>query len=162
MFVHNRIPNFAPRCMRARSDACRRRIVSRQHLRARRHLVFDLSDNLLRLDISPVDHQPTRTFRNPSTKENHYETQRRADSKRAAPSQPDWQPPRIKQHKSRPGTKRCPEPVGTVDQQIDATAYTRRNQFVDGGIDCCVFAADARPCERAEKSVARKTPGESG
>src|SRR5206468_9109563 len=100
--------------------------------------------------------------RNPSAKENYDQSKRRADSKRATPSQPDRQPTRIKQHNRRPGTERCPEPVGTIDHQIDAAADTRRNQFVDRRIDRRVFATDARACQCPKKSVARETPGESG
>src|SRR4029453_1969227 len=104
MFVQDRMPDFRPGRMRARSNP------SWQHCsRGRRPLPsaracdfsFDFANNLFRLGIPSVNHQPARTFWNPSAKENHNETQRGANPERAAPSEPDWQPARIKQHEGR-------------------------------------------------------------
>src|SRR6266487_3243344 len=93
MFVDDRIPNFVPWRVRARSNARGRRIAVarigdpgciRSHDRS-----FDLTNDSFRLLISSVNHEPARTFRNPSAKENYDQTKHRADPKCAAPTQPD-------------------------------------------------------------------------
>src|SRR5436190_24012942 len=103
MFVHDRMPDFPPGRMRARSNPRWQHlpvaaVYDRRTLRAC-DLSLDFANNLFRLGIPSVNHQPARAFRNPSTKENHYETEHGANPERAAPSQPDWQPARTKQHK---------------------------------------------------------------
>src|SRR6516225_2430315 len=60
---------------------------------------LDVCHDLLCFLIAAVNHQPTRTLRNPTAKENDDEPERRADSKRAAPPEPDWNIARIKKHK---------------------------------------------------------------
>src|SRR5438105_8606603 len=51
MFVHNRIPNLAPRCVRARVNARGWCVMRRKHFWMRRDFAFDLSDNLFRLGV---------------------------------------------------------------------------------------------------------------
>src|SRR4029453_17308470 len=92
--------------MRARSNPRWRSGSCRIAVAGACDLSLDLANNLFRLGISSVNHQPARTFWNPSAKENYNETQRGADPERAAPSQPDWQPARIKQHEGR-GRPKC-------------------------------------------------------
>src|SRR5882724_1060870 len=104
MFMHDRIPNFPPRRVRARSNPRERSVVvptSRDDPgRLRSHdLLFHLSNDSLSFIVPPVNHQPARTFRNPTTKENHDEPQRRADSKRTSPPEPRWDVTRIEQNK---------------------------------------------------------------
>src|SRR5882724_8762265 len=99
MFVDDCIPNFMPGCMCAGSNA-REEQVSVAAVCDRRtfrntNLSFHVADNLLRLLIAAMNHQPTRTLRNPTAKENHNETERRTDSKGTSPSQPDRYPARI-------------------------------------------------------------------
>src|SRR5438094_6770847 len=109
-----------------------------------------------------MNHQPTWTLRNPAPKENHNKTQRRTNSKSESPSKPNRDAARIEQHKRGGRPQRSADPVRAIDNQINTAAHARRNQFVDGGIDRGVLAADPCTGQRAEECVAPKIPGESG
>ena len=74
-------------------------------------LLFHLSNDSLSFIVPPVNHQPTRALRNPATKENYDEPQRRADSKRASPPEPRRHVVRIEQNKRRSRTHRSANPV---------------------------------------------------
>src|ERR671919_1578824 len=130
MFVHDGIPDFRPGRMRARSNPRWRHIAvvpTCRDDRGRsyaRDLLLDFANNLFRLVIPSMDHKPARTFWNPSAKENNNETQQGANPECAPPSQPDWQPARIKQHKRRGRADGGANPVRAVNYQIDPAADT--------------------------------------
>src|SRR5712692_8608362 len=92
MFVHNCFPNFSPRRMRTRVDSRRRRVMRGQSFGMRYETVLNVLHDSFRLSILPVNHEPARTFRNPTAKEDHDQTQCCADSKRTTPAQPNRQP----------------------------------------------------------------------
>src|SRR4029077_19525315 len=110
MFVYDRVPNFAPRCMCPRSNPRGRFAVGGIGCPARRigahNLSFHFADDAFCFVVTTMNHQPAWTLRNPAAKENHDQTQRRTDSKRQPPSKPDWNPTRIEQHK-RGGCAQC-------------------------------------------------------
>src|SRR5438552_4693414 len=120
MFVHDRIPNFPPWRMRARSNPRERFVVvptSRDDPgRLYSHdLLFHLSNNSLSFIVPPMNHQPPRALRNPAAKENYDEPQSRADSECAPPPEPDWNSPRIEQNKRRTCAQGRPDPIRAVD-----------------------------------------------
>src|SRR4029453_4490692 len=116
MLVHDRVPNLVPRCMCPCSNPRGKQITvvptSRDDRRAFRskNLSFHCADNLFGFIIPTIDHQPPRTLGNPAAKENHNETERRANSKSETPSQPNWDPTRIEQHKRRGPAERGADP----------------------------------------------------
>src|SRR4029077_1085141 len=139
MLMYDGVPNFMPRRMRACSNPGEPRaivaaVADRGSLRSK-NLSLDVINDLFRFIVAPMNHQPTRTLRNPASKENHNETERRADSKSETPSKPDWYSTRIEQNKRGGCTERSADPVRAVDDQIDAAAYACRNQLVNCGID---------------------------
>src|SRR5438876_3629862 len=96
MFVHDRVPNFVPRCMRARSNTREecggsigvlewwsngfwRRCITPMLLYSitplRSDPSFHFADDPLCFVVAPMNHQPSRTLRNPASKENHNETE---------------------------------------------------------------------------------------
>ncbi len=52
------------------------------------------------------------------------------------------------------------EPVGGVDDEVDAAAQAGGDQLVDGGVDGCVLATDAEAGDEAEEGVAVEVPRE--
>src|SRR4029453_2564982 len=112
MFVYDRVPNLMPRRMCACSNARREELAAAVAAVVDRGRVgqpdprFPFGDDPLRLFIATMNHQPTRTLRNPTAKENHNKTERSADSKSETPSQPGWYPTRIEQNK-RGGCAEC-------------------------------------------------------
>src|SRR5947208_5965287 len=101
MCWYARIRDLPPRRMRTRANSNRRRIMRGQVFGMRDETAFDFLDDSFRLNILPVDHQPARTFRNPSPKKNHDQAERCADSKGKTPTQPDWQSSRVEKDKRR-------------------------------------------------------------
>src|SRR4029077_758688 len=83
-------------------------------------------------------------------------------SKCASPTKPRRNVARIQQQKCGRSAKCRADPVRTVDDQIDAAAHARRNQFVNRRIDGRVFAANARARDRAKERIAPEVPGQSG
>src|SRR5215510_5868834 len=167
MFVHDRIPNFMPGRVCPRSNARGEQVTAAVAAVADRgrtrnaNFSFHIANYLFRFRIATMNHQPTRTFWNPAAKENHNETKRRADSKSETPTQPDWYPTRIEQHQRSGCTKCGTDPVRAIDDQINPSAHTCRNQFVNCRVDRSVFAADACAGQRAKECVAPEVPGES-
>ena len=114
MFVHNRVPNFPPRRVRARSNPRRHFLVAGIGDPGRicsQDLSFHFSNDFFRLDIPPVNHQPTWAFGNPAAKENHDKPQGRADCKRAAPAQPDRNVAGVEQNECRSCAYGSADPV---------------------------------------------------
>ena len=151
---------WRPRRVGARAHARRRTIVRRE--RAGRQRAFDFVDNAFRFRAASVDQKPARAFRDPAAKEDDDEAEGCADGEGEAPAEPERQITRIEQDNRRGGAHRGADPIGTVDEESDAAAETRRNQLVDGGIDRGVFAADAGAGQGTEKSVTREAPGKCG
>src|SRR5437870_12617643 len=117
MFMHDRIPTFPPRRMRARSNPGERGFVvvptspDDPGRLCSHDLLFHLSNDSLSFIVPPVNHQPSRAFRNPATKENYDESQRRADSECAPPPQPNWNSLRIEQNKCRSSAECRADPI---------------------------------------------------
>src|SRR5438105_15348049 len=77
MLMGDRVPNFQPRRVRSRVNSGWRRItVAAVYDRRTPDFLFDFVDNFLRFGVSPMNHQPTRAFRNPAAKENYNEAER--------------------------------------------------------------------------------------
>src|SRR5262245_18394891 len=115
MFMHNRVPDFAPGRMSASANArgeCFTVAAGADGGYAHAlNLLLHVRNNLFRLMIPPVNHQPARTLRNPAAKENHHLSQRCADSECQAPSEPDWNVARIEQHERSTRAHRGADPV---------------------------------------------------
>src|SRR6266516_2846296 len=117
MFVHNRIPNFPPQGMRARTNPRGLRSVVVPTSRddpgrlCSHDFLFHLSNDSLSFIVPPVNHQPARAFRNPATKENYDESQRLADSECAPPPQPNWNSLRIEEHECCGCAHRSADPI---------------------------------------------------
>ena len=68
-------------------------------------------------------------------------------------------------HEQLVGEERCErgsDPPAAVDRERDPSAHARRDQLVDGGVDGCVFAADACAGEDPEDGEAVEVPREGG
>src|SRR5213080_3049139 len=92
MFVHDRIPNFPPRRVRARANARWEHLtvaaVSDRRSTRTANLSFYLGNDFFRFIIAAMNHQPAWTLRNPAPEENHDEPQGGADSKCESPPEP--------------------------------------------------------------------------
>src|SRR5256714_14675918 len=87
MLVHDRIPDFVPRCVGAHSHSHRRLTVAAVYVR--RVLSLHFNKNLLRLGRPAMNEQPARALRNAAPKENYDEPKRRADFVSKSPAKPD-------------------------------------------------------------------------
>src|SRR2546423_5165398 len=129
MLVHDRIPDFVPRCVGAHSHSHRRLTVAVVY--DRRVLSLHFIKNLLRLGRPAMNEQPARALRNPAPKENHDEPKRRADSESESPAKPDREPTWIEEHDRCRRTHRSPNPVRAVNHQIYPATNARWNQFIN-------------------------------
>src|SRR5437870_13533336 len=91
MFVNDRVPDFPPGRMRARSNARQQdlaiaAVYDRRTCRSH-NLSLHFGNDLFRLDITARDHEPARTLSNSVTKENHDQTKRPAASEYASPTE---------------------------------------------------------------------------
>src|SRR4051812_4804819 len=125
MFMRDRVPDLAPRCVSARSDTCRRTFVWKQRMCGNGSLNF--IENLFRLVRPAMNKKPARAFRNPTPKENDDESERGADTESEPPPEPDRETIRIEEKHCRSGAHGRANPIRTVDHQIHAATDPRRN-----------------------------------
>src|SRR6267142_2364979 len=112
MFVHNRVPDFAPGRMRTSANQnWSSGVLEYSITPLRGYLSLYVANNSLGFIVPPVNHQPARTLRNPATKENDNESQCCADSKCESPSKPDRNVARIEQQERGGGAHRSADPI---------------------------------------------------
>src|SRR5205807_9961690 len=92
----------------------------------------NLPHNLLSFVRSPVHHQPARTFRNPLSKKHDDQSKDRTDPEDKPPAEPDRKQIGVEKHHGCSRAERRADPVTAVDNEIDATAHSRRNKLIDG------------------------------
>ena len=109
-----------------------------------------------------MGHQPSGAFRNPQAHKKDGERQACANQERGAPAQLGIDNGRIKQHNRTGGPHSRTEPEAAVDDEVSPPAKPGWDEFLDGGIDGRVLAADARPGDETEHGEAPKIPGECG
>ncbi len=111
-------------------------------------LALDAVDDPLGLLLAAVDEQPARALGHVPAHEQDADAEDRAEAEGEAPAQVDREDVH-EQHVGAERAERRAEPVGAVDDQVDAAAHARRDQLVDGGVDRGVLAADAGSGEEA-------------
>ena len=129
----------------------------------RRRTRFSISRNdALGLVGAAMRHQPARAFRNP---EPHEED----DSPSAAPIRKASRQPNSGSMNA--GSSSTIEPAAPIAapiqklplmHEVGPAAHARRDQFLDGGIDRGIFAADAGAGEKAKQREAPEIPRQRG
>ncbi len=123
---------------------------------------FNTGHHRLGLRRAAMNQKPAGAFRHETAQEHHQPRQYTADDKSQAPAIGGRHQRRIQHHQGSQRAQCRADPVAAIDQKIDAAAKTRRGEFLDGGIDRGIFAADARAGERAEKCEGCEVPGKAG
>ena len=54
------------------------------------------------------------------------------------------------------------DPKGGIDHQIHVPTHARRDQFIDGRVDGCIFTADPRASQAPKQAKAKEIPGKRG
>src|SRR4029079_10482571 len=67
---------------------------------------------------------------------------------------------RIEQHQGAQGAESCPDPEAAIDGEVIPAAHAGRDEFLNGGIDRGVFAANAGAGEKSKEREACDIPGE--
>ena len=123
------------------------------------HIGLDLAHGLIGFLAPAMCHQPTRALGHKATQHQNGKAEHAADSKTQPPSNVDGKQALIEQQRRDRRTSRRTDPETAVDDEIDATAVFRRDQFVDRGIHGRVFAADPHSGQHAKQGKAQEIPG---
>src|SRR5690606_10297220 len=123
-------------------------------------LVLDAADDGLRLVAAPADEEPARALRYVPADEQDGEPEDDAEPEGDAPADVDGQV--VEQRHGEQGASGGAEPVAAVDEDVDAAAVLAGDEFVDGGVDGRVFAADAEPGQKPEQEEPPHTERERG
>src|ERR1051326_4727862 len=121
---------------------------------------LDVAHYLFGFRFAAMRHQPARAFRNGVAKENYDQPQHGADPERHSPTKTDRNNAGIEQSYDCGGADGSADPEAGIDDQVNAAPDASGNQFVDGGVDRGIFAANARAGERAKQRVRSEVPGE--
>ena len=107
-------------------------------------------------------HQPARTLGKESPQENDDQRQQATDDECQSPSHIGRKQPRIENDDRSERAKRSANPKAAVDDQVGLPAPPRRHEFLHGGIDRSVLAADAGAGCEAEQRERSEIPRQSG
>ena len=107
-------------------------------------------------------HQPTRTLRNPNAHEEDHDADPGADQESEPPTIFGMQHGRVEHDDGAGRARRRPDPEAAVDQKIGPAPHPRRDEFLNGGVDRRVFAADPRSGQEAKRREAPHVPREGG
>ena len=121
---------------------------------------LDVADDRLRLLLATVDEEPARTLRHVSANDENAQTDHGAEQEREAPADARGEQRLVEQQDRNSRAEGGADPVGAVDDQIDAAAHPRRDQLVDRRVDRRVLAADARAGEEAGDAEGQERGGE--
>lgn len=117
--------------------------------------------DLFGLIVAAMNDQPTRAFGDVVTEKDDADAKERSETEGESPGELLRNEVAVEED-DRDSSAECgSEPVGGVDDKVDAAAQTGRDKFVDGGVDGCVLAADAEAGDEAEERVAVEVPRES-
>ena len=111
-----------------------------------RNLILDTGDDRFRFLHPSMGHEPTGTFRDDSPEQHDAHAQDRSEPEAQPPSQIFRDNIWVQQHNDEECADCRSQPPAAVDRQVGTTAPARGDEFVDGGIDCRVFATDACAC----------------
>src|SRR5947209_16604074 len=136
------------------------RVRRRQAFRMCDCLSFHLGNNLFRLMLPAMDHQPARTFRHRVAQENNDDSQHCANAKSKSPAKCNGNNSGIKQTYGGGRANGCADPEAAVDNKVYAATDPRRDQLINGGIDCGIFSTNAGAGQRSKQRVGDKVPGE--
>src|SRR5688500_18041561 len=120
--------------------------------------LLDAGDDRLGLLFAAMGHEPARTFRDPHAHEEDDEAEDGADEEGHAPAKVRAEIGRVEQHDGSGGADRRADPETAVDDEIGPAANAGRDQFLDGGVDGRVLAADAGAGQEAEAAEAPHAP----
>src|SRR5450432_4385871 len=157
MLMDDRIPDFTERRMGSGIDADGL-MLCRFGLAMAGDFLLHFGHNAFRFSMTAVDHEPARAFRYRVAKEDNAQAKNRADAERQPPAQADGDNSHVKQHDGCTGTDGSADPEAGVDDEINASADTRGDQFIDGRVDGGIFAADAGAGQSSKKGVGGEIP----
>ena len=127
-----------------------------------RHVGLDRSDDALGLVDAAVEQEPARALGQMAANQEDDASQRRAEDEGEAPAEVRGDEARIEQDDRGRGAERGADPVGAVDDEVDAAAHVRGHQLVDGRVDGRALAADPRARDGAPEREAREADREPG
>ena len=87
--------------------------------------LFHAGHNAFGFGMAPVNHEPARTFRHGVAQKDDAKAENRTNAKREPPAEADGNNPHIQQHDACRGANGRSNPETGVDNQINASAYTR-------------------------------------
>ena len=111
---------------------------------------LDARDDRFGLALPPVQQEPARALRHVSAQREYREAQEAPRDERDPPAPCRREDARIEDDDRTNGTNRRADPEAAVDRQIDASTQPGRHEFLNGGIDRRIFAADAGTGEEAQ------------
>src|SRR5579864_5220792 len=123
-----------------------------------RDRALDITHDRIGLVGTAVNDQPARAFRNPYPHHEHDEPEDGAGEIGDPPPVIDSEPVRIEQDDRARRAKCGPDPEAAVDDEVGPTTIARRHQFLNGGIDGGVFAADAGSGQEPKQRITRNAP----
>ena len=106
------------------------------------NVLLDPLDDALRFVLPAVDEQPARTLGHVPPDDQDRQAEHDAEAERDTPAHVLRQEAGVEQENRRRRAERGADPVGAVDDQVDATANARGDQLVDRGVDRGILAAD--------------------
>ena len=123
---------------------------------------LDVANDLFSFVVVAVDDEPAWALGDEAAEEQDADAEDDADSEGEALGDVLIDDVVVEENDSDASPKRGSEPVGGVDDEVDASPEARWDEFVDGGVDGGVLAADTETGDEAELGVAEEVPGEGG
>ncbi len=115
-----------------------------------RDALLDICDRCVGLLCIAVGDEPARAFRNVATHQQHTEPEEAADPESEAPAEVWCDQARIEEQERSTGARHRSKPKAAIDDEVDATSISRRNQFINSRINRRVFAADTQASDGAK------------
>ena len=107
-----------------------------------------------------MGHEPAGTFRDEPPDEHDAYPKDGSQSEAQTPSQMFRNEKRVQQDNGEKRAACRAKPPTAVDRQVDLSAPTGRDEFVDSGIDRCILSTDARAGQEAEEHETPQVPGQ--
>ena len=112
--------------------------------------LLDIPDDLLRLILAAVDEQPARALGHVPAHDHDRQCEDGSEPERDPPTDVRREHRAQEEQRGARASRRA-GPVGTVDDQVDASAHAGRNQLVDRRIDRRILATDSRPGKKRQR-----------
>src|SRR5690348_8579149 len=122
-------------------------------------LMLNHVHNLISFLEATMHHQPTRAFWYIAANEQYCQSKHSTHTKGKTPAQVYREKMRIQQKRCRRGTKGSTHPPRTIDRQVSPATRPGWNQFVNGGVNGCIFATNTSTCQEATSGKPEKVHG---